>query len=64
SVRVDVTTLSAGSRRMVIDIVSGLSAKGMETDLNDRTGAAVVVSLQTLIATVPPNACLAIQKVQ
>tara|TARA_Y100000287_G_C14177188_1_gene332965 strand:- start:251 stop:400 length:150 start_codon:yes stop_codon:yes gene_type:complete len=49
---------------MVIDIVSGLSAKGMETELNDRTGAAVVVSLQTMIAPVPPYACLAIQKVQ
>tara|TARA_B100000035_G_scaffold180337_1_gene153854 strand:- start:187 stop:336 length:150 start_codon:yes stop_codon:yes gene_type:complete len=49
---------------MVIDIVTGLSAKGMETELNDRTGAAVVVSLQTMIAPVPPYACLAIQKVQ
>jgi len=45
-------------------MVSGLSAKGMETDVNDRTGAAVVVSLQTLIAPVPPYAFLAIQKVQ
>jgi len=36
----------------------------METDLNDRTGAAAVFSLQTLIAPVPPYTCLAIQKVQ